>query len=89
MTVALPTIGNSLISAIKGTSLAFTCAVVEMTARGKIIGGRNYRNFEVYCSLAIIYWIVTVVIEQALKLAEKKLAIPEQVEKFETAEKAG
>ena len=88
MTVALPTIGNSLISAIKGTSLAFTCAVVEMTARGKIIGGRNYRNFEVYVSLAIIYWIVTVVIEQGLKLAEKKLAIPEQVEKFVPAEKA-
>lgn len=88
MTVALPTIGNSLISAIKGTSLAFTCAVVEMTARGKIIGGRNYRNFEVYVSLAIIYWIVTVVIEQGLKLAEKKLAIPEQVEKYAPAEKA-
>lgn len=88
LTVALPTIGNSLISAIKGTSLAFTCAVVEMTARGKIIGGRNYRNFEVYVSLAIIYWIVTVVIEQGLKFAEKKLAILEQVEKYVPAEKA-
>lgn len=79
MTVALPTIGNSLISSIKGTSLAFTCAVVEITAQGKIIGGRNYRYFEVYCSLAIIYWLVTVVIEQLLKFAEKKLEIPEQV----------
>ncbi len=82
MTVALPTIGNSLISAIKGTSLAFTCAVVEITAQGKIIGGRNYRYFEVYCSLAIIYWLVTVVIEQILKAVEKKMAIPEQVESY-------
>lgn len=82
MTVALPTIGNSLISSIKGTSLAFTCAVVEITAQGKIIGGRNYRYFEVYCSLAIIYWLVTVVIEQILRIAEKKLAIPEQVENY-------
>ena len=80
LTVALPTIGNSLISAIKGTSLAFTCAVVEITAQGKI--GRNYRYFEVYCSLAIIYWIVTVIIEQILKFTEKKLAIPDQVENF-------
>lgn len=80
LTVALPTIGNSLISAIKGTSLAFTCAVVEITAQGKIIGGRSYRYFEVYCSLAIIYWLVTVVIEQGLKIAERKLAIPEQPE---------
>lgn len=82
MTIALPTIGNSLISAIKGTSLAFTCAVVEITAQGKIIGGRDYRYFEVYCSLAIIYWLVTVVIEQALKFAERKLALPDQVENY-------
>lgn len=88
LTVALPTIGNSLISAIKGTSLAFTCAVVEMTAQGKIIGGRNYRNFEVYVSLAIIYWIVTVVIEQILKFTEKKLAIPDQVANYVPEEKA-
>lgn len=82
LVVALPTIGNSLISAIKGTSLAFTCAVVEITAQGKIIGGRSYRYFEVYCSLAIIYWLVTVVIEQILKFTENKLAIPEQVETY-------
>lgn len=82
LTVALPTFGNSLISAIKSTSLAFTCAVVEMTAEGKIIGGRNYRYFEVYCSLAIIYWAITIVIEQILRIVEKKLAIPEQVETF-------
>ena len=89
LTVALPTIGNSLISAIKGTSLAFTCAVVEMTAQGKIIGGRNYRNFEVYVSLAIIYWIVTVVIEQILKFTEKKLAIPDQVANYVPEQKGG
>lgn len=89
LTVALPTIGNSLISAIKGTSLAFTCAVVEMTAQGKIIGGRNYRNFEVYVSLAIIYWIVTVIIEQILKFTEKKLVIPDQVANYVPEQKAG
>ena len=51
-----------------------------MTAQGKIIGGRTYRYFEVYVSLALIYWVITIVIEQILKLLEKKLAIPEQVE---------
>lgn len=61
--VALPTLGNSFISIIKGTSLAFTCAVVEITAQGQIIGGRTYRYFEVYVSLAIIYWLVTLVLD--------------------------
>ena len=82
ITVALPSLGNSLISVIKGTSLAFTCAVVEMTAQGKIMGGRTYRNFEVYVSLAIIYWVITIVIERLLNYIEKRLEIPEQVANF-------
>ena len=82
ITVALPSLGNSFISVIKGTSLAFTCAVVEMTAQGKILGGRTYRYFEVYVSLAIIYWVITIIIEQLLKVAEKKIAIPDQVANY-------
>ena len=78
--VALPTLGNSFISIIKGTSLAFTCAVVEITAQGQIIGGRTYRYFEVYVSLAIIYWLVTLVIEQIIRVIENKIRIPDQVE---------
>lgn len=78
--VALPGLGNGFISLIKGTSLAFTCAVVEMTAQGKIIGGRTYRYFEVYVALAIIYWLITIVIEQILKIIERKIRIPDQVQ---------
>lgn len=80
LVVALPGLGNSFIGMVKGTSLAFVCAVVEMTAQGKILGGRNYRYFEVYVALAIIYWIVTIVIEQILKYIERKLQLPDQVE---------
>lgn len=73
--VALPTLGNSLIGMLKGTSLAFVCAVVEMTAEGQIIAGNNYRFFEVYVSLAIVYWALTILIEQGIKFVEKKISI--------------
>ena len=86
LSVALPGLGNSFIGLIKGTSLAFVCAVVEMTAQGKIIGGRTYRYFEVYVSLAIIYWVITFVIEQGIRLVEKKMQIPDQVAKVEISE---
>jgi len=75
--VALPTLGNALISLLKGTSLAFVCSVVEITAQGKILAGSNYRYFEVYVSLAIIYWVMTIVIERSIKVIERKLTIPE------------
>ncbi|MDO4324023.1 MAG: amino acid ABC transporter permease [Lachnospiraceae bacterium] len=76
--VALLPLGNSIISLVKGTSLAFSCSVVELTAAGKILAGRNYRYFEAYCSLAIIYCAITVILEQVMKLIEKKISIPEE-----------
>lgn len=78
MYVALPPLGNSLISLIKGTSLAFTCSVVEMTAQAKIVGGSNLRYFEAYCSLAIIYWLINLLIERVFRALELRLSIPEQ-----------
>lgn len=77
ITVAIPSLGNSLIGLAKGTSLAFTCSVVEITAAGKILAGNNYRYFETYCSLAIIYWGLTILIEKIFKVIEKKTSIPE------------
>ena len=76
--VALLPLGNSVISLIKGTSLAFSCGVVEMAAEGKILAGRNYRYFEVYVSLGIIYWILTILLERIIKLIEKKIRVPEE-----------
>lgn len=78
--VALPTLGNALIGLLKGTSLAFVCSVVEMTAQGKILAGSNYRYFEVYVSLAIIYWGLTIIIEQVIKFVEKRMSIPDSVQ---------
>lgn len=76
--VALPTIGNSLIGTIKGTSLAFVCAVVEMTAQGQIMGARTLRYFEMYISLSIIYWIITIIIEHFISFLEKQLKASER-----------
>ena len=59
------------------TTVAFVCSVVEMTAEGKILAGRNYRYFEVYISLAIIYWVITFVLERVISYLEKKLRVPE------------
>ncbi|WP_185602236.1 amino acid ABC transporter permease [Paenibacillus sp. 598K] len=77
LVVAVPPLGNALISLLKGTSLAFVAGVVEMTAQGKIISGSTFRFFEVYLALAIIYWALTIVIEQILKYLEKKFSIPD------------
>lgn len=78
LVVALPSLGNSFISLIKGTSLVFTCAVVDITAGGRLIAGRNYRYFEMYLSLAIVYWIITFIVSRAFAFFESKLKCNER-----------
>jgi polar amino acid transport system permease protein len=78
LVVALPSLGNSLIGLIKGTSLVFVCAVVEMTAAGKLLASRNFRYFEMYISLAIIYFLVTSVVSRLLRWAETRLRCNER-----------
>jgi len=73
LVVALPPLGNALIGSIKNTSLAFTCAVVEMTAGAKLLASHDYRFFESYVSLAIIYWILILITSKLLEMAEKRL----------------
>jgi polar amino acid transport system permease protein len=73
LVVALPSLGNSLIGLIKGTSLVFVTAVVEMTAAGRLLASRNFRYFEMYITLAIVYFLITSVVARLLRWAEKRL----------------
>lgn len=75
--LAIPSLGNTLIGLIKGTSLAFSCSVIEMTAAGKILAGSDYRYFEAYVALAIIYWLLTIVIEQLIGLIVNLVKVPD------------
>lgn len=75
---ALPGICNSVIGLVKGTSLASTCGIIEITYQNQILAGRDYRYLEGYVALAIIYWIITIILEKIFKVIEKKFRIPEQ-----------
>ncbi len=79
VTVAIPSLGNSLISLIKGTSLAFTVGLVDLTAQGRILAGRTFRYFEAYCSLAIIYWLITIILERVFKHLEHRFSVSDEV----------
>lgn len=83
--VAIPPLGTPC-RPDKGTSLVFVCGVIEMTAEGKILAGRTYRYFEMYCSVAIIYWLVTVIVEFIFKRLEKRFSVPDQVQPVKEGE---
>lgn len=74
--VAFPTLVNHFIGMLKASSLAFVVSVIEITAFAKILGGRDYRFFEAYLASAIIYWALTVVIEQIARIVEQRMERP-------------
>ena len=71
--VAVPSLGNQFIGLIKSTSLAFVCSVVEMTAEGQLVASSNFRFFEMYIALSLIYWAISILLSRGLILLEKKL----------------
>lgn len=72
---AVPNLGNSIISLLKGTSLAFTVTVVDMMGQARIIAGANLRFFEAYIGVSIIYWVLCIIIENLIRVLEDKLNV--------------
>jgi len=77
--IALPGLVNSLINLLKGTSLIFSIGVIDMYAQAKIIAGRTFRYLEGYVALAIIYWLLTIFLEQVVKAIGDAVRIPDEV----------
>lgn len=76
--IAIPGLINSFIGLVKGTSLASACGVIEITYQNAILSGRDYRYLEGYLALAIIYWVITFILERIQKVVEEKIKIPEK-----------
>ena len=71
---AFPTLGNSLISMLKETSMAATITVMEMFRQAQVINGRVYESLGLYCEVALIYLAFCTILTWLQRLGEKKLA---------------
>jgi L-cystine transport system permease protein len=70
---ALPNLGNTFISLMKATSLAFAVKVVEIMALAKIIANDGYRFLEMYLVASIIYWVICLFFEVVFAKLEKRM----------------
>ncbi len=71
--VSLPNLGNSLIVLLKEGSLAFTIGLIDVMGKGNLIISINFGAYalETYTALAVIYWTLTLLLEQIFKAVEK------------------
>ena len=75
---ALPATGNTFIGLLKETSIVFTLGITEMFASAQMIAATNFRYFETYLVIGLLYWAVVVVVGLLLSAAERRLGRPYQ-----------
>ena len=71
---AFPALSNSLISMLKGTSLASTITVREMLTEAKIINGRVLETGGLYVEVAVIYLAFCTLLTWLQHVLERRLA---------------
>lgn len=66
----LPPLGNEFVAMLKDTSLAAVISLGEVLYQGKLIVATNYRAFEIYTGVAIIYLVLTIVASRVFSFLE-------------------
>ena len=69
----IPPLGNQFIISLKDTSLLMVIGVGELLRTGQEIVAVNFRAFEVYMAVAMVYLVMTMSIAKALKILETRL----------------
>ncbi len=69
---SLPAYGNEMILMLKGTSLASTVTLLDLTGVAKHIISTTFRPIEVFIVAGSIYLLMTFIIHNFIKILEKK-----------------
>ena len=70
---SLPAYGNEMILMLKGTSLASTVTLLDLTGVAKHIISTTFRPVEVFIVAGSIYLLMTFIMHNFIKILEKKL----------------
>jgi len=74
----IPPLGNQFIISLKDTSLLVVIGMGELTRTGQEIIADNFRAFEVWLTVAIIYLIITRTLSYGLSYVERRVSISER-----------
>ena len=71
--VALPNFGNSLLALLQEGSLAYTIGLIDIVGKANLMIASNYNahTLEIFLALALIYWVLSILIEQFFLKVER------------------
>lgn len=71
--IGLPAYGNEIILMIKGSSLASTITLLDLTGMARTLIARNYLPVEMFLTAGLIYLAMTLVLTQVFRMVEARL----------------
>ena len=72
--IVIPSVLNQFIITLKDTSILSAIGCGELMRQSQLIVARNFRSFETYAIIAVMYYIVVVVLTKLFQLVERRLA---------------
>ena len=72
--MALPAYGNEIILMLKGSALASTITLLDLTGVARVIVSRTFAPYELFLMAALMYLVLTLIIVRALKYIEWRLS---------------
>lgn len=74
----LPPLGNDFVAMVKDSSLVSVLGVSDITQLGKVTAAGNFRYFETYNVVALVYLTMTITLSLALRRVERRMRGPEE-----------
>ena len=75
---ALPAYGNEVILMLKGSALASTITLLDLTGVARTLIARTYLAVELFALAGLIYLLLTLFIVRGVRLLERRWALPHQ-----------
>ncbi|RME84768.1 MAG: amino acid ABC transporter permease [Caldilineae bacterium] len=76
--VILPPLGNDFIAMLKDSSLISVIALPEVLQQGRLWISRNFRAFEGYNSVMLLYLVMTLLLSLLVRSIERRAELPEK-----------
>ena len=69
----IPPLSNEFITLLKDTSLVAVIGYQELFRQGQLIVATNFRSFEIFFTVALVYLVLNVIASQAFSLLERSM----------------
>jgi glutamate/aspartate transport system permease protein len=74
--ILLPPLTSELLNTIKNSAVALTIGLMELTARARAMQEFSFQVFEAFTAATIIYIVINMVVTFAMRLVERRFAVP-------------